>query len=71
MPEYKYIVTFESDTQPPKTVRGFVKGSLGASARRAIEAAKQQIEGKVHFDSLVVVLEKAPSSQKIDTISPI
>jgi len=62
--EYLYSVSFEHDTAPVRTFSGKVRGTVGAAARRAIEAAKKQSEIAVHFRSVVVVLEKLDSSQK-------
>lgn len=58
MPEYLYSVSFEQDTQAVKTVSGKVKGVPGAAARRAYSSAVSQVEGKVHWRSVVIVLEK-------------
>jgi hypothetical protein len=71
MPTYNYWVSFESDTLPVRTLRGEVVGGVGTAARRAIEDAKTQVPGKVHFRSVVVVLEKADSSSNLGQNMPI
>lgn len=58
MPKYIVAVTFESDTQPPKTFRGEVEGAGVPSAiSKALRLAKVQFKG-ARWESLVVVLHK-------------
>ncbi|MEO8520563.1 MAG: hypothetical protein ABI603_04315 [Acidobacteriota bacterium] len=55
---WAFVVTFESDTQPPETIRGEVAGSLSAAVGRAVRLARQQKPTKNHYDSVAVLLEK-------------
>jgi hypothetical protein len=56
---WTFAVTFESDTQPPETIRGTVEaGSFGPAASRAAKAAKRQHHGR-RFRSVVILLERA------------
>ncbi len=58
MPRWQYAVTFESDTQPPETLRGEVGGSLSAAVGRAVRQSKQRKPSKNRFRSICVLLEK-------------
>lgn len=66
MPEFLYSVSFEHATAPVKTVGGKVKGTAGAAARRAYQDAINHIEGKVHWRSVVIVLEKVQKGPEVD-----
>jgi hypothetical protein len=60
--KWKYAVTFESDSQPPETLRGDVAGSLSAAVSRAVRAAKKQKPTKNRYQSVVVLIDKVPAS---------
>ena len=62
--KWDFAVSFEHPTSAVKTLRGRVEGSVGPAARRAINAAREQVEGKLYFSSVVVVLEKAQNDEE-------
>lgn len=60
---FNVSVTFESDTQAPKTFRGEIEGGGVSSAlRKAFMRAKQVFKG-ARWDSLCIVLEKNRESE--------
>ena len=57
-----YAVTFESERQGPRTIRGTVDGGTpGTAASRAIRQAQKAYPG-IRWASLVLVFEKPQSS---------
>ena len=52
-------MTWESETQPPETVRGSVEaGSVHTAAARAVRLGQRQRPGK-RYASVVVLIERA------------
>jgi len=62
--EWDYAVTFESESQPPETLRGEVAGRLSAAVARAVRLAKQQKPTRNHYESLAVLLERRRASRR-------
>ena len=56
-PTYHAAVTFESETQPPKTARMQVEGTPGTALRRALSAQKRVFPNS-KWSSVVIVLTK-------------
>lgn len=56
-PTYQAAITFESDTQPPKTARIEVRGTPGAALRQSLSAAKRAFPGS-KWSSLSLTLTK-------------
>jgi hypothetical protein len=59
MTKWKYAVTWESETMPPKCYRGAVEaGSARTAAARAIGDSKKQGPATKGYCSLLVLLER-------------
>lgn len=58
---YLYALTFERpETMAPRTVRGeIVAGNPGRALFLAYREALRQVPGRVYWDDIVVLLEKA------------
>lgn len=55
---WTFAVTFESDSQPPETIRGEVTGSPSGAVAKAVRLAKAQKPTKNRYESVVVLVEK-------------
>lgn len=66
MAKHAVAVTFESDTQAPRTWRGEVEGAgIPSTISKALRLAKSQFKG-ARYDSLCIIVDKLRAGNPVE-----